>query len=178
MVNKWNLMVLMHVFWVLTAFQVHCITLTITRIVYSCPRKSKVYFSVTIFFSLCRICHCFSSPSNLSLVCCVYSVNFLRTYRPVGWGWRMYQLHLCWGVIPPPKNECPGYNAKQSDGKAQVLEFGNVEYLFIAITPRSTSCSFSLFYYIAWICIFILNGCPNFLYLFQYSHKHRHQCGL
>ena len=33
-------------------------------------------------------------------------------------------------------NECPGYDTKQSGGEAGTLV--NVEYPFIAITPRST----------------------------------------
>ena len=38
---------------------------------------------------------------------------------PVGWGCRIYGLHLCRGArLPPPK--CPGYDTKQFDGEAQV----------------------------------------------------------
>ena len=44
------------------------------------------------------------------------------------------------GTVEYPPNDCPGYDTKQSDGEAPVnggaLE--NVEYPFIAITPRST----------------------------------------
>ena len=32
----------------------------------------------------------------------------------------MHQLYLYRGVRPPPTNECPGYDTKQSDGEAPV----------------------------------------------------------
>ena len=36
-------------------------------------------------------------------------------------------------------NDCLGYDLKQPDGEAPVSEaLGNMEYLFIALTPRST----------------------------------------
>ena len=38
----------------------------------------------------------------------------------VGWGCRIYRLHLCRGVKPPP-NECPGYDMKKSDGGVPVM---------------------------------------------------------
>ena len=38
----------------------------------------------------------------------------------VGVGCRIYRLHLCRGVRPPP-NECLGYGTKQSDGEASVM---------------------------------------------------------
>ena len=42
---------------------------------------------------------------------------------------------LQWGKPPPQKKKnCPESNTKQSDAGA----LGNVEYLFIAIAPRST----------------------------------------
>ena len=41
---------------------------------------------------------------------------------PVSWGSGMDQLHFCWGVRPPPTNECPGYDTKQSDGEAPVRQ--------------------------------------------------------
>ena len=41
---------------------------------------------------------------------------------------------------PPPNNECPGYNTKQSGGEVLIMlgALGNVEHPFIDITPRST----------------------------------------
>ena len=36
-------------------------------------------------------------------------------FCPVGWGCRIHWLHLFRGVRPPPPNECPGYDTKQSD---------------------------------------------------------------
>ena len=41
--------------------------------------------------------------------------------RPVGWGHKVHQLHLCRGVRPLPSN-CPGYDTKLSDGDASVLK--------------------------------------------------------
>ena len=55
-------------------------------------------------------------------------------HGPVDWGCRIHWLHLCRWVRLPKK--CPGYDTKLSDGDAGAL--GNVEYPFIAITPRST----------------------------------------
>ena len=37
-------------------------------------------------------------------------------------GRRIHRLHLCRGVRPPP-DECPVFDAKQSDKEAPVLEF-------------------------------------------------------
>ena len=42
-------------------------------------------------------------------------------YCPVGWGCRIHRLLLCRGVRPPPPNECPGYDTKQSDGEVPVM---------------------------------------------------------
>ena len=39
----------------------------------------------------------------------------------VGWSYRIYRLHLCREVRPPPPNECPGYDTKQSDGEVPVI---------------------------------------------------------
>ena len=50
---------------------------------------------------------------------------------PVSWGSRIHQLHLFRGVRLP--NKCRRYDTKY-DHKA----LGEVEYPFIAITPRST----------------------------------------
>ena len=46
--------------------------------------------------------------------------EMLLTY-PVGWCCRIHRLLLCRGVRPPPPNECPGYDTKQSDGEAPVI---------------------------------------------------------
>ena len=53
---------------------------------------------------------------------------------PFGWGCRIHQLVLCWGVRLP-HNEWPGYDTKQSD--CEITALGNAEYPFIAIAPRS-----------------------------------------
>ena len=39
---------------------------------------------------------------------------------PVGWDCRLHRLHLCWGVRH--HKECPGYNTKQSDCEAPVMQ--------------------------------------------------------
>ena len=67
--------------------------------------------------------------------------QFLCLYCPVSWGCRIHWLHLCRGVRPPPPNECPRYDTKQSDGERvpAVLElWGMRSTPFIAIAPRST----------------------------------------
>ena len=38
----------------------------------------------------------------------------------------------------PPHSECPRYDTKQSDGEVLMVNFGNAEYPFIAVAPRST----------------------------------------
>ena len=40
-------------------------------------------------------------------------------YRPVSWGCKIQQLHLC--KIRPTTNECPVYDSKQSDGEHPVM---------------------------------------------------------
>ena len=44
-----------------------------------------------------------------------------KWYCPVGWGYRIHELHFCIGVRPPPKNEYPVYDTKQSDGEVPVM---------------------------------------------------------
>ena len=41
--------------------------------------------------------------------------------QPVIWSCGIRRLHLCRGVRPP-LNECRGYDTKQSDGEAALLE--------------------------------------------------------
>ena len=40
---------------------------------------------------------------------------------PVSWGCRIHWLHLCKGIRLPPRNECPGYDTKQSDGEVPAV---------------------------------------------------------
>ena len=59
--------------------------------------------------------------------------------HPVSWGCRLCLLHFCRGVIPPPLNECPEYGTKlHLMVKFNPRTLGNMEYPFIAITPRFT----------------------------------------
>ena len=69
------------------------------------------------------------SITNLS----VKSKWYKHERCPVSWDWRIHQLLLCRG-------ERSVYNIKQSEGDDPVIRelLGNAEYLFIAITPRST----------------------------------------
>ena len=47
---------------------------------------------------------------------------------PVGWGCRIHRLLLCRGVRPPPANECPEYDTKQSGGEVPaVLELWGMQ---------------------------------------------------
>ena len=41
-------------------------------------------------------------------------------FCPVGWDCRIHRLHLCRGVRSP-RNKCPGYDTKQSDGEVPVM---------------------------------------------------------
>ena len=57
-----------------------------------------------------------------------FIVSFTRSLCPVSWGCRIHWLHLCRGVRPPPPNECPGYETKQSDGEVPaVLELWGMQ---------------------------------------------------
>ena len=53
-------------------------------------------------------------------------------------GSRIHWLLLCIVVRPPPTNECPRYDTKQSDGESDAGALGKAEYPFIVIAPRST----------------------------------------
>ena len=66
------------------------------------------------------------------------AVSFMLPSLILFRGSRIYWLHLYRAVRPPPIQH-PGYDIKQSDGEAPVLEIWiNAEYSFIAITPKST----------------------------------------
>ena len=57
---------------------------------------------------------------------CGWPLNLVRKHfainlSPVGWGCRIYWVHLCRGVRPLPHNECPGDDTKQSDGEVSVM---------------------------------------------------------
>ena len=48
-----------------------------------------------------------------------HHIHFLS---PVGWSFRIHQLHLCNVIrLRPPPNERPGYDIKQSDDEALVM---------------------------------------------------------
>ena len=72
------------------------------------PPCNQVRYSFTLPFNHCNILlHVTSSDQTL--------------FCPVSWGCRIYRLQLCTGVRPPPPNECPGYDTKQSDGEVTVM---------------------------------------------------------
>ena len=57
----------------------------------------------------------------------ILSKDFVMVWRtvlihcPVGWGCRIHRLLLCRAVRPPPPNECPVYDTKQSDGEVLAI---------------------------------------------------------
>ena len=54
--------------------------------------------------------------------------------NPGGWGCRIHRLRRCGGV----RDECPGYDIKQSDGEAPALEiWGMWSILLLLLLPRS-----------------------------------------
>ena len=63
---------------------------------------------------------------------------YFNEFSTVGWGCKIYRLHLCRGVKPTCV-KCPKYDTKPFDGEAPVLEFWGIRsHPFIAISARST----------------------------------------
>ncbi len=64
---------------------------------------------------------------NIYIYTYMYSHLWIDFHRittlhcPVSWVCRIHWLHLCRGVRPPPLNECPGYDTKQSDGEVPAV---------------------------------------------------------
>ena len=50
----------------------------------------------------------------------IFFKNNSRTITPISWHGRIYRLHLCRGVRPPPTNVLD-FDTKQSDDKAPVM---------------------------------------------------------
>ena len=101
--------------------------------------KCSLFISLTIFFlfiqlSLPFLSHSLSLSlsfflsSHLSLYIYIYIYILFFSFFPffhsipcpVGWGCRIYRLHLCRGA-DPPLNECPGYETKHFDGEVPVM---------------------------------------------------------
>ena len=62
------------------------------------------------------------TPFTLVNLLLQYSSHFkLYSSCLVSWGCRIHQLLFCRWVRPPPKNKCPGYDAKQSDTEVPVM---------------------------------------------------------
>ena len=62
-----------------------------------------------------------SNIYNLTMQSAPSTETVLTFYCPVGWGCRIHLLFLCRGVRPPQKNECSGYDTKQSNGEVPVM---------------------------------------------------------
>ena len=81
-------------------------------------------------------CMCFVLGFNMALIIIYLLFRISTCVSPVDWEYRICWLHFYTGVRLPP-NECPRYDTKSSDSMAPVQDiWGNVEYPFIAITPR------------------------------------------
>ena len=48
------------------------------------------------------------------------SCSIIKSVGPVGWGYKIHQLYL-YREVRPTHNECPRYDAKQSDGETPVM---------------------------------------------------------
>ena len=86
-------------------------------------------FTLIIYLAIFTEC-IYSLCRYFLLVTCTYTkntiLNLLNAFSykkdgPVSWGCRIHQLHLCRSVRPPPPNECPRYDTKQSNGEAPVM---------------------------------------------------------
>ena len=87
--------------------------------------KNPIYSCIPIFSLTCL--------SSVFLSLCLWGLEYsgciiwreVRRHPKrgdlVGWGCRIHHQYLFRGVRPPP-NECPGYDTKQSDSEAPVLE--------------------------------------------------------
>ena len=67
-----------------------------------------------------------SSNQVINIYIYIYIYIYIHTHIevsscPVGSGCRIHWLLLCRGVRPPPTNECPDYDTKQSDGEVPVM---------------------------------------------------------
>ena len=65
----------------------------------------------------------YSTPPELSMIqiSVICKTPPLQEICLVSWGCRIHWLHLCRGVRPPPLNECPRYDTKQSDGEVPAV---------------------------------------------------------
>ena len=83
------------------------------------------------YFSQCTVV---LSGQNASYFICM--LTYLLWPSRLGWQ-NTLTASVQRGKTPP--NECPGYDSKQPDGEASVIleVWGNAEYPFIAIVPRS-----------------------------------------
>ena len=69
-----------------------------------------IYVYIHIYIYMCVYIYIY-----IYIICmCMY------IYCPVSRNWRIHRLLLCRGVRPP-RNECPGYDTKQSDGEVPVM---------------------------------------------------------
>ena len=105
-------------------------------------RVSICYYYLLIIWRENKWIHTFPRGNLLYVKCKQPQVAKFISYNDnrgqVGRGRRIHQLHLCRGVRPPPPNECPWYNTKQSSNAGALR---NAEHPFIVIAPRSGNIS-------------------------------------
>ena len=79
------------------------------------PKGTADPFTIKQYFSFCK----------MPLICIKSAaISPLKHHHkhacPVGWGCKIYRLHLCRGYDSPPTS-FPAYNTKQSDGEVPVM---------------------------------------------------------
>ena len=77
----------------------------------------SVYLSLSLSLSLSRThTHTHTHPLYLSIYLSVSEYTF-----PVGCGCKIYRLHLCRGIRPPPPHTLTDHDTKQSDVEVLVM---------------------------------------------------------
>ena len=80
------------------------------------------FCEVSIFFFRCFIKVQLVQAYNSTDMRTVWkNSHFILSDCPVSWSSRIHQLHLCRGVRPPARNECPGYETKKSNREVPVI---------------------------------------------------------
>ena len=110
----------------------------ITELIYFPLKITLLYKLHSDYFSLCQsvilsllsheeiylnICRNVRGVLTFVIHCIYKQYTKIKTiFYPVSLGYRIHQLLLCRGErSSPPRNECPGYNTKQSDGDIPVM---------------------------------------------------------
>ena len=88
-----------------------------SKFIYQLQPKTK-----TLFRKLERILiEWYKQYLSLLFIQTCLNKGLQSNYCPVGCGCRIHRLLLCREVRPPPPNECPGYDTKQSDGEVPAM---------------------------------------------------------